>query len=674
MSFGPVGMNSGMDINAMVSKIVDSERVPKQQRIDNERGKIDSSISAYGRLRESLDTMKNLMASFRQEKAFAARKVESTDDTVVSATATTEAIAGRYAIDVLQLAQSHKIASDVLPEDAKFGPGKLQISLGEKKFTVDVQENSKLVDIVRGINGSKTNPGVRASVINDVEGPRLIVASSNSGEQNALKLSVESAPDNLLKRLEYKTLEQRVKDLEQARAAAQDLLKPLTAEEQAVADRIAEQNIEAAKVVDQEIADTSKQAAIAADANAAKDASAGNELSDAAAAAAAAAGAEANKYLKPEERIPGWTATASGTLLDSYWEPEPQLDAKALEKAPDVPGWSVTASGTLTDSYVTPKEAQAALDAKQAALEDKLAQERASLQSRVLAGELTPEQAKELERAKLPKEEREYLERIDQAQADLKSAQESFDAYRGMSQVQAAQDSKVLLDGVAQLSSDNNIIEDAIEGVDLTLKGRSERGKTPSEIDIEYDRQGVRDDIEQFVSAYNQFYQVSQELSGVDPRTGAAGPLAGDSVVRSADSRLKSVFSSRVEPAPEDLKTLTEFGITTTRQGTLEINYDMLDRQLNNNFNKLEDFFGGNQGFAKKVEDAIQGITGVTGAIRTRERSMVEQNYRLDDDQASLDRRMDSLEKRTHAKFTAMQDATSKMQSQLAGMMNALGG
>ena len=190
MSFGPVGMNSGMDINAMVSKIVDSERVPKQQRIDNERGKIDSSISAYGRLRESLDTMKNLMASFRQEKAFAARKVESTDDTVVSATATTEAIAGRYAIDVLQLAQSHKIASDVVPEDAKFGPGKLQVSLGEETFTVDVQKNSKLSDIVRGINGSKTNPGVRASVINDVEGLRLIVASSNSGEKNALKLRV----------------------------------------------------------------------------------------------------------------------------------------------------------------------------------------------------------------------------------------------------------------------------------------------------------------------------------------------------------------------------------------------------------------------------------------------------------------------------------------------------
>lgn len=98
-------------------------------------------------------------------------------------------------------------------------------------------------------------------------------------------------------------------------------------------------------------------------------------------------------------------------------------------------------------------------------------------------------------------------------------------------------------------------------------------------------------------------------------------PLAGDSTVRNADSRLKSVFSTNIEKAPEDLKSLTEFGITTTRQGTLEINYDMLDRQLNNNFNELEKFFGGNTGFAKRVEDAIQGITGFTGSIRTREKA-----------------------------------------------------
>ncbi|GAK87027.1 flagellar hook-associated protein FliD [Vibrio ponticus] len=465
-----------MDINAMVSKIVEAERAPKQQRINNELNQIDSSISAYGRLRESLDTMKNLMASFRQEKAFAARKVESTDDAVVSATATTEAIAGRYAVDVLQLAQSHKIASDVLPEDAKFGAGKLRIAMGNKSFVVDVKEHSKLTDIVRTINGDKSNPGVRASVINDTNGPRLIVASDLSGQDNAVSMSVETdKPNNLLKNFEYKTLEQRVSDLEKARAQAQELLSPLTEQEQLVADRIAQRNIDAAKNVDQEIADATKQAASVVDPNAAKDVTPTNPISDKAVAAAASAGQAANKYIKPEDRIPGWTETASGTLLDSYWEPEPELDDKALEKSGDIPGWSNTASGTLTDSYVTPKEAQAALDKKLAAEQAVIAAanqtEIDKIDAALAAGEMNDSQAKQAKLDLLPPEQRDYLQRIEKAQQDLKVAQSSFDAYGGMSQVQAAQDSKVMLDGVAQLSSNNNIIENAIDGVDLTLKG-----------------------------------------------------------------------------------------------------------------------------------------------------------------------------------------------------------
>ncbi|WHR52613.1 flagellar filament capping protein FliD [Vibrio furnissii] len=666
MSLGPMGMNTGFDINSMVSKIVNAERVPKQQSIDNKRTEIDSSISAYGRLRESLDTMKNLMTNFRQEKAFAARKVDTTDDKAVSATATTDAIAGKYAVDVLQLAQSHKLASEVLPEDAQFGPGKLHISLGNKSFHVDVHANSKLIDIVRGINGEKANPGVRASVINDVDGPRLIVASNLSGQEHRIGLRAEAQPGDALKRLEYKTLEDRVKDLEKARAEAQQLLAPLTPEQQKIAAKVAEKIGDAAREVDQSVAEHIDQAAQnAADGEPKPEGSPG-ELPDAALKAAAAAGSQVNRYLKPEDRIPGWTETASGTLLDSYSEPEPELDAKAREKAPDVPGWNNTASGTLTDSYVTPKEAQAKLDAQ-------LAKEKAAIDAAVKSGKMTPEEAKQAERAKMSPQEREAIEKAEAVQAKLKAAQESFDTYQGMTQVQAGQDSLVLLDGVAKLSSENNVIEDAIDGVDLTLKSKTNTGERPAEIGIEYDRDGVRDDIEQFVAAYNQFFQISKQLSSVDPRTGAAGPLAGDSIVRSADSRLKAVFSSAIEQAPDEIKSLTEFGITTTRQGTLEINYDMLNRQLNNNFTKLGDFFGGNRGFAKRVEDAIQSMTGVTGSIRTREKSLGDQTRRLSDDQLALDRRMDTLEKRTHAKFSAMQDATGKMQSQLASMMNALG-
>ncbi|MCG6284030.1 flagellar filament capping protein FliD [Vibrio diabolicus] len=663
MSLGPLGMSGGMDINSMVSKIVDAERVPKQQRIDNERTTINASISAYGRLRESLDTMKNLMANFRQEKAFAVRTVETTDDNIVSATATTDAIAGKYAIDVLQLAQSHKVASDVLPEDAKFGPGKLQISLGDDTFNVNVRSSSKLADVVRGINGSKDNPGVRASLINDVEGPRLILASNLSGKDHQIRVSVEADKGNPLKYFEYQTLEDRVNALEEARSAAEEVLGPLQFPEQPI-ELDANGNPlppEEQKAAENGQYDGSQEPISAAGAEAAK---AGQEAID-----------EANRRasLRPEDRIPGWTETASGTLLDSYEEPELELDEKAIEKAPDVPGWSNAASGTLTDSYVTTKEAKQLLEQEKAEIEQKIASEKQALDAKVERGELTEEQAKQIHRAKLDPQERERLDKIDEAEAKIAKAQSAFEEYLGMTEVQAGQDSEVLLDGVAKLSSHNNVIEDAIEGVDLTLKGKSEPNKPPAEIGVEYDRQSVRNDIENFVAAYNSFYQTSQALASVDPVTGQKGPLSGDSTVRSADSRLKSVFSTQIDKAPENLKSLTEFGITTTRQGTLEINYDMLDRQLNNNFNELEKFFGGNTGFAKRVEDAIHGITGITGSIRTREKSLTEQNYRLSDDQAALDRRMESLEKRTHAKFTAMQDATGKMQGQLGALMSALG-
>ncbi len=685
MSLGPIGMNSGMDINSMVSKIVDSERVPKQQRIDNQRMENGASISAYGRLRESLDSMRNLMANFRQEEAFAVRKVETSDENVVNAVASTKAIAGRYAVDVLQLAQRHKIASQVLDEDTKYGPGKLQISLGNKRYTVEVGANAKLQDVVAGINRSKGNPGVRASIINDEQGPRLIVASEQSGADNKIIIRSEAAAGSPLKRLEYKTLEERVKDIEAARSQAQQLLAPLTPAEQKIAAQVAEKIGTAARLVDQEVAAQIQQAAEnrnaaqsttktdPATADGSTPADAENAQAAELAAVNAAQGAvdgstatDSNEYIRPEDRIPGWTETASGTLIDSYAEPEAQLDQAAQDKSGQVPGWSNTASGTLYDSYVTPEEAQAKID-------EKFAQEQKDINQAVATGGLSEEEAKQLVRSQLTPEELEYITKLENVQAQLLAAQSSFDAYQGMSEVETPQNAQIMLDGVATLSSENNTIENAIDGVDLEISGLSPTKGRPAEINIEYDREAVRGYIEQFVDAYNQFYKTSQELSSVNPQTGEAGPLAGDSVVRSADSRLKRVFSTQVESAPEELRSLTEFGITTTRQGTLEINYDMLNRQVNGNFEKLGEFFGGRDGFAKRVEDAIQSLTGVTGSIRTREQTLNEQNYRLNDDQLALDRRMGELEKRTHAKFSAMQDATGKMQGQLASMMNALG-
>ena len=43
--------------------------------------------------------------------------------------------------------------------------------------------------------------------------------------------------------------------------------------------------------------------------------------------------AQAAASLLPQDNIPGWTETASGTLLDSYYTPELGIRRKAIEKA-----------------------------------------------------------------------------------------------------------------------------------------------------------------------------------------------------------------------------------------------------------------------------------------------------------------------------------------------------
>lgn len=544
-----MGMSGGLDINSMVNKIVETERAPKQQRIERERTDIDTNISAYGRLRESLDTMKGLMASFRQDNAFSLRSVTSTDEEIISATATHEALAGKYAVDVQQLAQAHKLASNALAEDTKFGPGKLLIQLGEKEFKINIkQDNASFVDVARAINESNLNPGVRASIIKDDEGSRLVLASDKSGAKNEIKISVSAIPGNPLHNFGYQTL------TDQMLGPVDDIAKMA---EEAMNDPLSD------------------------DPNAVKEDGKSEELDP------------EDDPNDPSNVIPGWSESASGTLTDNWDDMLP------------------TAVSTAADMSVP-------------------------------------------------------------ASLALSAAKVGYEQAIGMTQLQSASDAKVVLDGIAELSSETNVIKDAIQGVDLTLKSVGNTQENPVELDIQYDRASVKASIERFVEAYNQFYGVSQELGSVNPRTGQGGPLSGDSVIRSSESRLKSTFSSPVASAPESIKTLSSLGISTTRAGTLEINYSVLDRQINENFTNLHGFFGGSDGFAKKVEDVIQAFTGSTGSIRTRENSLVDQGYRLDDEQVTLDRRMESLEGRTFDKFSAMQEVTGKMQSQLSGMMNAM--
>jgi flagellar hook-associated protein 2 len=106
--------------------------------------------------------------------------------------------------------------------------------------------------------------------------------------------------------------------------------------------------------------------------------------------------------------------------------------------------------------------------------------------------------------------------------------------------------------------------------------------------------------------------------------------------------------------------------------GRLEIDYDMLDKQLEKNFADVGEFFGSRNGFARKIEDLLHAHTGITGSIKGRQNSLNDQRMDLNSDQTRLDRRMESVQKRTHDQFTAMDRAMGEMKSQLSSMMSMM--
>ncbi|MGL4826357.1 MAG: flagellar filament capping protein FliD [Vibrionaceae bacterium] len=204
MAISATGSGSGIDINAMVKKIVESERAPKQARIDKGLATIETNLSAYGRLKSSLDSMKEIMADFRSNDIHAARRITSSQPEIISATTNKDAVSGTYQIEVKNLASSHKIVSDPIDPKEKLGAGALELSVAGRKMSVSIEEESStLLDVVRLINSKSPNPGIKASVLNSDAGASLVLSAEKMGAKNTIAVQVDAALGSPLAQFSY---------------------------------------------------------------------------------------------------------------------------------------------------------------------------------------------------------------------------------------------------------------------------------------------------------------------------------------------------------------------------------------------------------------------------------------------------------------------------------------
>lgn len=198
------GIGSGLDIANLVQQLVAAERQPRELRIARLEARAQSQLSAFGSLKSALSAFNDQLQKMSTLDTLLARKASSADEALVTVVVDETALPANYDVEVLQLAQAHKLASDPFTDSSTVvGTGTLSLAVGADSFDVVIDSNNNTVEGIRdAINNALDNTGVTATIVNSDTGSSLILTSDDTGSAFSMAIT-QSGGDGGLSVLEY---------------------------------------------------------------------------------------------------------------------------------------------------------------------------------------------------------------------------------------------------------------------------------------------------------------------------------------------------------------------------------------------------------------------------------------------------------------------------------------
>jgi len=266
--------------------------------------------------------------------------------------------------------------------------------------------------------------------------------------------------------------------------------------------------------------------------------------------------------------------------------------------------------------------------------------------------------------------------------------------HRPLNAVSSAQDAVISMEGI-EMTRPSNVMGDIIPGVTITARAVSDR---PVRLDVQTDRERVKNAIISLVGNYNRLmaeiniltrndptvideltYLTREEAEDMRERLGA---FAGDSTLSHLrNSLLRIVTSPHPTDAGRELSLLSQIGISTNARGAfgvdpsrlrgyLEINESMLDAALESSLPAIRQLFGSDttgdliidSGVAFNLE-AIAAPFVQTGGIISLKTGTIDSRIRQDTRRiATMDRQLAARETELRIQYSRMESAFSQME------------
>ena len=197
------GSFSGLDTAAIIEASLAVKRIPID-RLNNRISQNDTRIAAFNEFKGLLETMQSAVNGlrnppgsvgvlnnvFEQKSAFVTSNTSTPGTDILGATATNNATPGTYEIDVLQIAQAHKISGGTLADvTTNLGVTEtLTVNLAgataEETVDIAITDGMTATDVVFAINAVTGTTGVRASALKIADGDYRIVFTAEETNRN----------------------------------------------------------------------------------------------------------------------------------------------------------------------------------------------------------------------------------------------------------------------------------------------------------------------------------------------------------------------------------------------------------------------------------------------------------------------------------------------------------
>lgn len=198
ISFG--GLASGLDTQAIISALLAVEERPIFQ-LERTKSDLNKQKSLFGDLDGLLDTLTDAAKALKTTSSFLQMKATSSNEDILTASASSTATPGTYGVTVVELAKGQintagaPSATDAL---ANTNPTvTMQLDVGGNSYFISADNN--LTAIANAINSEDdvNETGVRAEVVDTGSGApaneryQLVIRSEDPGSDNAFTLAAD---------------------------------------------------------------------------------------------------------------------------------------------------------------------------------------------------------------------------------------------------------------------------------------------------------------------------------------------------------------------------------------------------------------------------------------------------------------------------------------------------